>query len=106
MIAAPYASHLIVTARTGGGQRDAAGISVFIVPKDAAGVTTRDYPTVDGFRASDVFFENVALGADALIGPEGQSLPLVERVIDEAITATAAEAVGDAAADVAAEIAD
>jgi pimeloyl-CoA dehydrogenase small subunit len=94
VIAAPYATHLIVTARTDGGQRDAQGISVFIVPKDAAGVTTRDYPTVDGFRASEVFLENVKVGADALVGPEGHGLPLVEKVVDEAIAATCAEACG------------
>ncbi|MDO9431784.1 MAG: acyl-CoA dehydrogenase family protein, partial [Phenylobacterium sp.] len=87
VIGAPYATHLIVTARTGGGQRDGEGVSVFIVPKNAKGVTTRDYPTVDGFRASEVTFENVALGADALIGSEGAALPLVEKVIDEAIVA-------------------
>jgi len=91
---APYATHLVVTARTGGGQRDAGGISVFIVPKSAKGVTTRDYPTVDGFRASEVYFENVALGADARIGGEGEALPLVEKVMDEAIAATCAEACG------------
>ena len=89
---APYATHLVVTARTGGGQRDAGGISVFIVPKSAKGVTTRDYPTVDGFRASEVYFENVALGAEARIGGEGEALPLVEKVMDEAIAATCAEA--------------
>jgi alkylation response protein AidB-like acyl-CoA dehydrogenase len=94
VIGAPYATHLIVTARTGGGQRDGEGVSVFIVPKGAKGVTTRDYPTVDGFRASEVTFENVALGADALIGSEGAALPLVEKVIDEAIVATCAEACG------------
>ncbi|WP_421930916.1 acyl-CoA dehydrogenase family protein [Phenylobacterium sp.] len=94
VIGAPYATHLIVTARTGGGQREAQGVSVFIVPKDAKGVTTRDYPTVDGFRASEVYFENVAVGADAIVGPEGQALPLVEQVIDEAIAATCAEACG------------
>jgi pimeloyl-CoA dehydrogenase small subunit len=94
VIGAPYATHLIVTARTGGGQRDATGVSVFIVPKDAAGVTTRDYPTVDGFRASEVYLENVKVGADALVGPEGQGLPLVEKVVDEAIAATCAEACG------------
>ncbi|MDB5425820.1 MAG: acyl-CoA dehydrogenase [Phenylobacterium sp.] len=94
VIAAPYATHLIVTARTDGGQRDAQGISVFIVPKDAAGVTTRDYPTVDGFRASEVFLENVKVGADALVGPESHGLPLVEKVVDEAIAATCAEACG------------
>jgi alkylation response protein AidB-like acyl-CoA dehydrogenase len=94
VVAAPYASQLIVTARTGGGQRDAMGISVFIVPKDAPGVTTRDYPTVDGFLASEVFLENVTVGSDALLGPEGHGLPLVEKVVDEAIAATCAEACG------------
>lgn len=94
VIGAPYATHLIVTARTGGGQRDAQGVSVFLVPKTAKGVTTRDYPTVDGFRASEVTFENVSLGADALIGQDGGGLPLVEKVVDEAVTATCAEAVG------------
>jgi alkylation response protein AidB-like acyl-CoA dehydrogenase len=94
VIGAPYATHLIVTARTGGGQRDAQGVSVFVVEKSAAGVTTRDYPTVDGFRASEVVFENVKLSADALAGPEGHALPLVEKVVDEAISATCAEACG------------
>jgi hypothetical protein len=94
VIGAPYATHLIVTARTGGGQRDAQGVSVFIVEKSAPGVTTRDYATVDGFRASEVILENVKVGADALVGPEGQALPLVEKVVDEAIAATCAEACG------------
>ncbi len=94
VIGAPWASHLIVTARTGGGQRDAQGVSVFIVDKAAKGVTTRDYPTVDGLRASEVTFENVSLPAEALIGSEGGGLPLVEKVIDEAIVATCAEACG------------
>jgi pimeloyl-CoA dehydrogenase small subunit len=94
VIGAPYASHLIVTARTGGGQRDAHGVSVFLVPKDAKGVTTRDYPTVDGFLASEVILENVAVDAGARIGPEGQALPLVEKVVDEAIAALCAEACG------------
>jgi pimeloyl-CoA dehydrogenase small subunit len=94
VIGAPYATHLIVTARTGGGQRDQQGVSVFIVPKDSAGVTTRDYPTVDGFRASEVYMENVKVGADALVGPEGQAMPLIETVLDEAVAATCAEALG------------
>jgi alkylation response protein AidB-like acyl-CoA dehydrogenase len=57
-------------------------------------VTTRDYPTVDGFRASEVTLENVKVGADALLGAEGGGLPLVEKVVDEAIAATCAEACG------------
>ncbi len=94
VIGAPWASHLIVTARTGGAQRDARGVSVFIVDKNAVGVSTRDYPTVDGRRASEVTFENVSVAAEAMIGPEGEALPLVERVVDEAIAATCAESLG------------
>jgi alkylation response protein AidB-like acyl-CoA dehydrogenase len=94
VIGAPYATHLIVTARTDGGQRDQQGVSVFIVPKAAAGVTTRDYPTVDGFRASEVTLENVKVDAAALVGPEGQAMPLIETVLDEALAAVCAEACG------------
>jgi alkylation response protein AidB-like acyl-CoA dehydrogenase len=94
VIGAPYATHLIVTARTAGGQREQQGVSVFLVEKGAAGVTTHDYPTVDGFRASEVTFENVRLGAEALIGPQDQAMPLIQRVLDEAVVATCAEGVG------------
>jgi alkylation response protein AidB-like acyl-CoA dehydrogenase len=94
VIGAPWADHLIVTARTGGGQRDSLGVSLFLVPKTAKGVTTRDYPTVDGLRASEVYFENVALGADHLIGAADAALPLVEEIVDHAIAATCAEAIG------------
>ncbi len=94
VIGAPWASHLIVTARTGGERRDRDGISVFVVDKSAKGVVTRDYETVDGRRASEVYFENVEVPADALIGEEGAGLPLIERVTDEAIAALCAEACG------------
>ena len=94
VVGAQWATHLIVTARTGGSQREESGVSVFIVEKNAKGVTTRDYPTVDGQRASEVYFENVSVGADALIGQEGAALPLVNKVIDEATAALCAEAVG------------
>jgi alkylation response protein AidB-like acyl-CoA dehydrogenase len=91
---APWAGRLIVTARTAGGQRDVLGVSVFLVDKAAPGVTTRDYPTVDGRRASEVYFENVSLPAEALIGETDNALPLVERVIDEATAASLAEGMG------------
>jgi alkylation response protein AidB-like acyl-CoA dehydrogenase len=94
VVGAPWASHLIVTVRTSGAQRDPDGVSVLWVDKTAAGVSTRDYPTVDGGRASEVYFENVSLPAEALIGTEGQKLALVERIIDEATVASCAEAVG------------
>src|ERR1700749_3003631 len=39
------ADMLVVTARTRGGQRDTAGIGVFLVPGDAKGVSKKGYPT-------------------------------------------------------------
>ena len=91
---APWADKLIVTARTSGGQRDADGVTVFVVDKNAKGVSTRDYPTVDGQRASEVTLENVTVGADAVIGEVGGGLKIVEKVTDEAIAALSAEAIG------------
>lgn len=92
VIGAPFATHLIVTARTGGAQRDAGGVGVFLVDKSLPGIVTRDYPTVDGNRASEVYFENVSVPADALLAEDG--LALVDKVIDEATAAVGAEAVG------------
>jgi alkylation response protein AidB-like acyl-CoA dehydrogenase len=94
VVGAPWASHLIVTARTGGSRSEAGGVSVFLVEKDAPGVISRDYPTVDGRRASEITFETVSLGSEALIGEPGAGLPLVEQVVDEAIAAQCAEACG------------
>ncbi len=94
VIGAPWASHFVVTARTSGNRRDAGGVTVFIVDKSAKGVSTRDYPTVDGRRASEVYFENVSLGADAVIGAVDGGLPLINQVTDEAIAALCAEACG------------
>jgi alkylation response protein AidB-like acyl-CoA dehydrogenase len=94
VIGAPWATHFIVTARTSGSQRDAGGVSVFIVEKGASGVTTRDYPTVDGRRASEVYFENVSVPGEHLVGALDNGLGLVERVADEAVAALCAEACG------------
>ncbi len=91
---APYATHFLVTARSGGGQRDRGGVSLILIPANTAGITRRDYPTVDGARASEVYFENVAVGADMLVGPADAALPLIEQIVDEAIVARCAEASG------------
>ncbi|GIK49429.1 MAG: acyl-CoA dehydrogenase family protein [Hyphomonadaceae bacterium] len=94
VVGAPQADYLLVSARTGGAQRDAKGVSLFLVAKGAKGVSTRDYPTMDGSRASEVYFENVSVGADALIGTADGALPLIERIVDEANAAYCSEAVG------------
>src|SRR3954463_13369666 len=88
------ADTLIVTARTKGGQRDASGIGVFLVPGNAKGVARKGYPTQDGLHAADITFTGVEVGADAAIGDPEDSLPLIERVVDDARIAMCAEAVG------------
>jgi alkylation response protein AidB-like acyl-CoA dehydrogenase len=92
--AAPWATHLLVTARTGGSPREADGVSLFLIDAKLPGIVRRDYPTVDGFQASEVYFENVAIPGDALLGGEGAGLPIVERIVDEATVAVCAEACG------------
>jgi pimeloyl-CoA dehydrogenase small subunit len=94
VIGGPQADTLLVSARTAGGQRDAKGVSLFLVPKKTKGVTTRDYPTMDATSASEVYLEKVAVGAEALIGEADASLPLIERIVDEANAAYCSEAVG------------
>jgi pimeloyl-CoA dehydrogenase small subunit len=94
VIGAPFADVLIVTARTAGERRDAAGVSVFLVDARAKGISRRDYPTMDGLRASEITLENVGVPADAMIGRLDDGLPLIEQVTDEAIAAHCAEALG------------
>ncbi|HEV7408277.1 MAG TPA: pimeloyl-CoA dehydrogenase small subunit [Bradyrhizobium sp.] len=88
------ADTLVVTARTKGGQRDTAGIGVFLVPGNAKGVSKKGYPTQDGLHAADITFTGVEVGADAAIGDPENALPLIEQVVDDARIAMCAEAVG------------
>ena len=88
------ANTLIVTARTKGERRDKSGVGVFLVPADAKGVTKKSYPTQDGLHAADISFTSVEVGASAAIGDPADSLPLIERVVDDARIALCAEAVG------------
>jgi alkylation response protein AidB-like acyl-CoA dehydrogenase len=92
--AAPWATHLLITARTGGSGRERDGISLFLVDAKTPGIVRRDYPTVDGFRASEIYFENAAIPADALLGDEGAGLGLIEQIVDEATVGICAEACG------------
>jgi alkylation response protein AidB-like acyl-CoA dehydrogenase len=92
--AAPWASHLIVSARSRGAPGDADGLSLVVVPKDAPGLRMRAYPTRDGGRAADIVFDSVRLPPDALLGIEGEALPQIEQALDEATLAVCAESIG------------
>ena len=88
------AGQIIVVARTSGARRDKSGIGLFLVDGNAPGVARRGGPTQDGGRSADIVFKGVRVNADAVIGDPAKGLPLLERVVDEAIAALAAEAVG------------
>ena len=88
------ADKVIVTARVDGNRRARAGLGVFVVDARAAGVSRRRYVMQDRLRAAEIAFENVRVGADSVIGEPGAALPLIERVVDSAIAALCAEAVG------------
>lgn len=88
------AGMLIVSTRTGGDQRDTAGISLFVVSADTAGLTRRDYRTIDCQRAADITFVNVKVPASALLGKEGASWDVLDAAADYGATLLCAEAVG------------
>lgn len=88
------ADKLIVTARTAGGPRDPGGIGVFLVDANMPGVSRRGYIMQDGLRGAEISFDKIKVPASAVIGDPENGLPLVTRVIDQAIAALSAEAVG------------
>lgn len=90
----PAANLLVISVRTSGEQTDTDGVSLFVVDANAAGVSRRNYPTVDGMRASEVTLEGVEVSVDDLLGEEGKGLALIEQVIDDGILAVGSEAVG------------
>jgi alkylation response protein AidB-like acyl-CoA dehydrogenase len=91
---AEAAKLLLVSARTGGDTDDEDGISLFLVPADAAGVHRRGYPVIDGERAAEITLQGVAVGSEALLGREGGGFELLERAIGAGIVALAAESLG------------
>jgi alkylation response protein AidB-like acyl-CoA dehydrogenase len=87
--AADEADAFIVSARTGGAVDAAAGIALFLVDKQAAGVTVAPYPTQDGARAGELKLANAPA---TLITTDG--LAALELGLDVGIAALCAEAVG------------
>ena len=85
---------LLVSARTAGGMFDTAGISLFLVDGNAAGIVKRGYSRMEGGRAAELTFENVQLAEDALLGAEGRGHVVLEHVQGFALLALAAEALG------------
>ena len=84
----------LVSARTSGKLDDEAGISLFLVTAKTPGLTVRGCPAIDGGRVAELAFDGMKLGADALLGIEGQGHATLERAIGRGVLALCAEAVG------------
>ena len=91
---AETADHIIVSARTSGGQVDKSGISLFLIPRVTAGLKVEGFPTVDGLRAAEISFNDLSVGAESLIGTKGSGYETLNATINDGILAIAAEALG------------
>jgi alkylation response protein AidB-like acyl-CoA dehydrogenase len=69
-------------------------IGVFTVPKGTRGMTVRPFRMVDGSRAANVELNDVAVPAAALLGGNDDAARSIEIVIERAIVALSADAVG------------
>ena len=85
---------LLVSARTGGSQLDASGISLFLVDGSAAGLSKRGYQRFEGGRAADITFNNVQVPADSLVGAQGKGYAVLEHISGYALLALASESLG------------
>ncbi len=88
------ADAFVVVARTAGKPCERAGISLFLVAADAPGVQVTPMNTIDSRSHARVELQNVQLGADALLGAEGEGFAVLDAVLDRGRACIAAELLG------------
>jgi alkylation response protein AidB-like acyl-CoA dehydrogenase len=84
----------VVFARSGG--EGAGGLSAFVVPGDAPGLSVEPLPTMGmpGWQLGAPTFDGVEVGEDALLGAEGDGFKIAMMTFDRSRPAVAAQAVG------------
>ena len=88
------ANKLIVVARTAGAIDDEAGLSVFLVDAAAEGVSINRSWMVDSRNSAMLSLNDAKVGADALLGAEGDAYSSLTRVLDIGRIGVAAEMLG------------
>jgi alkylation response protein AidB-like acyl-CoA dehydrogenase len=88
------AGEIIVSARIASNNGASGQLCLFLVPAAAPGLTLRDYSRLGGGRACNLDLSDVRVPADALLGDGSDALPAIEGVVDRAMAALGAEAVG------------
>ncbi len=87
----------IVAARTAGAPGEEAGITLFLVPADAKGLTRSARHLADSRDYAALTLDGVEVGAHAVLGTMGEGYALLERTLDVARIAVSAEMLGMAA---------
>jgi len=88
------ADMVVTAARTSGSPGEPEGITLFAVPKDAAGVEIKNVALVDSSKAARLSFADVKLDADAVIGEVDAGWRPLKRALAAGSAGTAAELVG------------
>lgn len=88
------ATAFIVSACVSGEVTEREGVSLFVVPADAPGVTVTPFVTHDGRRDAEVRFDRVTLDPAWQLGADGQGVAALELANDLAIVVSCCEAVG------------
>ena len=71
--------YLVVAARTGDGDED---VTLFVLPRDAGGVTQTLLKTIASDRQSEVVFDNVQVPASAVLGEVNAGWATIAKVLD------------------------
>jgi alkylation response protein AidB-like acyl-CoA dehydrogenase len=90
------ATTLIVAARTSGNAGDKNGITLFIVPADAAGISRESISMVDSRGYANISFEGVAVSAASVLGNIDEGFPILDVTLDRARAGLASEMLGTA----------
>jgi alkylation response protein AidB-like acyl-CoA dehydrogenase len=90
------ANLLVVSARTSGKPGDKDGITLFLVPADAKGVSRKRLALADNRGAANITFDKVEVGADAVLGAADKGWDVLEKTLDRVRAALAAEMLGAA----------
>ncbi len=94
VVNAENADMLIVSARESGAAGDEDGISLFLVPADAKGITLQGYALLAGGRAAEVTLDDVSVPASARLGEAGKAFEAIEARVAAANVAICAETLG------------
>jgi alkylation response protein AidB-like acyl-CoA dehydrogenase len=88
------ADTLIVVARSSGKPGDRDGLSLFLVDRDASGVTVTRTRMTDSRNVANIDLKDVQVDKAALIGNEGQGSDVLDRTLDIARIGICAEMLG------------